>query len=75
MAGQHDVWAAWGTLILKRPYLKTCLTEICDITREISIAWYSLGRKSVQGHPHHPLYLRREAPMDPFDIESYLQGL
>jgi hypothetical protein len=66
------VWAAWGALIGKRPYLKTCLKDIADISRKYSIEWKTIGKKSIDGHPHHPLYLSHDLNLDSFDIEYYL---
>ena len=33
--------------------------------------WYTAGRRSVKGHPHHPLYLKATSPLDAFDIRAY----
>ncbi len=68
------VWAAWGTIIEKRPYLRNCVLDMVRIGEEYEAKWYSVGRKSVKGHPHHPLYLRRDALTEEFDIASYLKN-
>lgn len=68
------VWAAWGTIIEKRPYLKNCVLDMVRIGEEYGARWYSVGRRSVKGHPHHPLYLRRDALTEEFDIASYLEN-
>ncbi len=31
--------------------------------------------KNNDGHPHHPLYLRKDAEMKEFDIERYLKKM
>jgi hypothetical protein len=36
--------------------------------------WVSVGQKSKKGHPHHPLYLKKDSLTEDFDIEAYLQG-
>lgn len=69
------VWAAWGTLIEKRPYLKKCLKDIMDISRKYSINWQTIGMRSKAGHPHHPLYLNQKLSLEPFDIEGYLETI
>ena len=51
------VWAAWGTIIEKRPYLWTCLEDMIALGREYGAQWVTCGRRSKAGHPHHPLYL------------------
>lgn len=68
------VWAAWGTIIEKRPYLKDCVLDMVRLGREYDAKWYSVGKRSVKGHPHHPLYLRRDAPTEELDIVSYLEN-
>ena len=68
------VWAAWGTIIEKRPYLKDCVFDMVRLGREYGAKWYSVGKRSVKGHPHHPLYLRRDAPTEELDIVSYLEN-
>ena len=68
------VWEAWGTIIEKRPYLKDCVLDMVRLGREYGAKWYSVGKRSVKGHPHHPLYLRRDAPTEELDIVSYLEN-
>ena len=48
-----------------------------EIGRTCGAEWYTCGQRSKNGgHPHHPLYLRKDAKLDPFaDIEEYLQRL
>ncbi|OQY37652.1 MAG: hypothetical protein B6229_08035 [Spirochaetaceae bacterium 4572_7] len=72
--GNYDIWAAWGTLIEKRRYLLRCLRDIVDVTNS-NIKWYSVGDKSKAGHPHHPLYLKKELLFDPFYINNYLRDI
>lgn len=69
------VWAAWGTIIEKRPYLPDCVRDMVSIGREFGAHWLSAGRCSAKGHPHHPLYLRRDEKTEPFDIDSYLETM
>ena len=65
------VWAAWGTLIEKRPYLFDALEEMLDIGEEFHAQWLTFGARSKAGHPHHPLYLRRDSVPEPFDVRAY----
>ena len=67
-----SVWAAWGTIVEMRPYLKTCLREMVDISYRYDARWFSSGAISKKGHPHHPLYLRKDSTLDDFDMEKYL---
>ena len=66
------VWAAWGTIVEKREYLKRCLADMVDIGNEFGAEWYMTGKPSVKGHPHHPLYLRKDSVLERFDMEAYL---
>lgn len=65
-------WAAWGTLIEKRPYLLPCLKDICHIAQTMESTWVSMGKTSTKGHPHHPLYLSKTSEKNDFDIKGYL---
>lgn len=67
-----SVWAAWGTIVEMRPYLKDCLRDMVDISLEYKADWYSSGAISKKGHPHHPLYLKKDSGLDIFDMENYL---
>ena len=69
------LWAAWGTIIEKRPYLKDMVKEMIEIGIKYDATWYSVGKCSKKGHPHHPLYLRKDEKVMPFDIKSYISGL
>ena len=69
-----SVWAAWGTIIEMRPYLKDCLKEMLQIGKEFDACWYTSGAISKKGHPHHPLYLRKDSGLDLFDIEAYINN-
>ena len=69
------VWAAWGTIIEKRPYLRQCLLDMLEIGNSYGAKWYCAGRVSKKGHPHHPLYLRKDEVIRPFDTEAYLNAL
>jgi len=69
-----DVWAAWGTLIEKRNYLKSNLLDIYDICGE-NIQWYTIWNKSKKWHPHHPLYLKKTLKLEAFNIKEYIHNL
>lgn len=66
-----SVWAAWGNIIEKRDYLIPCVQDMIELGKKYNALWYSAGKKSVKGHPHHPLYLKSTTPLDVFDIENY----
>ena len=66
------MWAAWGTLIEKRPYLPGMMRRMVAITQRYDIPWVTFGKRSKAGHPHHPLYLRKDETPQPFDVQAYL---
>ena len=68
---EPTMWAAWGTLIEKRPYLFDALEEMLAIGEEFHAQWLTFGPRSKAGHPHHPLYLKATSPLDAFDIRAY----
>ena len=69
------VWAAWGTIIEKRPYLKECLKDMIAAGEEYGAHWVCAGKCSKKGHPHHPLYLRKDELIRPFPVTEYLECL
>ena len=53
-------------------YLPGLMREMVALTREKNIPWVTFGPRSKKGHPHHPLYLRKDSTPEPFDVENYL---
>ena len=66
------VWAAWGNIILKRDYLMDCVRDLLADGQAVDAQWYTAGPLLKSGHPHHPLYLKKDTPLLPFDIAAYL---
>ena len=73
--GAPAVWAAWGTIIEKRDYLPDCVRDMIAVGNARGARWYSAGKKSKKGHPHHPLYLRKDSLLEEFDVGGYLDSL
>jgi hypothetical protein len=46
-----------------------------EIGNEFGAEWFTVGKRSVKGHPHHPLYLKNNSPVESFDIENYVDTL
>ena len=67
------VWAAWGAIIEKRDYLADCVRDMVAVGKEYGVTWHCAGAVTKKGHPHHPLYLRKDELLKPFDVEGYLQ--
>ena len=74
IAEKPTVWAAWGTIIEKRDYLKDCLKDMIEAGEEYGAQWVCAGSVSKKGHPHHPLYLRKDEKIRPFDVVAYLDN-
>ena len=72
---QHPaVWAAWGNIIEKRDYLMDCMRDFAADGAAAGARWFKAGPPLKSGHPHHPLYLKRDTPLLDFDIAAYLQS-
>ena len=69
------IWAAWGTIIEKRGYLPDCVREMVSLGEEYGGHWLCAGKCSKKGHPHHPLYLRKDEKTREFDVIGYLEAL
>ena len=69
------VWAAWGTIIEKRDYLKDCVKDMIAAGEEFGARWVCAGKCSKKGHPHHPLYLRKDEVIRPFPVAEYLETI
>ncbi|MBO4213623.1 MAG: DUF1643 domain-containing protein [Lachnospiraceae bacterium] len=72
-AGENPaIWAAWGAIIEKRDYLKDCVADMVRIGNGYNAIWYKAGAVSKAGHPHHPLYLKKDSKIELFDVNDYL---
>ena len=75
LSREPAVWAAWGAIIEKRDYLPRCLRDMLAAGEEYGARWFCAGPISKKGHPHHPLYLRKDEILRPFDVAGYLECL
>ena len=69
------VWAAWGAIIEKRKYLPDCVRDLLAAGEDYGARWVCAGAITKKGHPHHPLYLRKDEKIKPFDVAGYLEML
>ena len=69
------VWAAWGAIIEKRKYLPDCVRDMLEAGKAFGANWYCAGAITKKGHPYHPLYLRKDEKLKPFDVSTYLDSL
>lgn len=76
LLGQTNmVWAAWGAVMETRGYLAACMRDFVQAGQKMGAQWYTAGQRSKKGHPHHPLYLRKDSTLDPFDVADYVNSL
>ena len=66
------VWAAWGSISEKRTYLTDCIADMTEAAAEAGAVWLRAGPLSRMGHPHHPLYLKKDTILEPFDADGYI---
>ncbi len=75
LSKQPSIWAAWGNIIEKRAYLPGCVQSMISLGERHHAAWFSAGKISKKGHPHHPLYLKSDTKLDAFDVAAYINQL
>ncbi len=75
LSRRNAVWAAWGAIIEKRKFLPGCVRDMLLAGEESGAEWFCAGAITKKGHPHHPLYLRKDEKLRPFDVRAYLDGL
>ena len=68
------IWAAWGAIIEKRSYLADCVRDMVEVGQNYGATWHCAGAITKKGHPHHPLYLRKDEKLKPVDVEGYLNS-
>ena len=69
------IWVAWGAIIEKRKYLPDCVRDMLAVGEEYGASWFCAGAITKKGHPHHPLYLKKDEKLKPFDVSAYLDKL
>ena len=69
------VWAAWGSIVNERDYLKSCVKEMIEIGERYNARWVHAGKLLKNGHPHHPLYLCKTTPFEDYNIKEYIESL
>lgn len=72
---EYDIWAAWGNLIKTREYLKDCLCQLAEVADTYQCKWFCVSDLTKEGHPRHPLYVKRDAKLKMFDIDKYLRDI
>lgn len=75
ISNEPTVWAAWGTIINERPYLKDCVNDMIKLGEKHNAKWVHAGKLLKAGHPHHPLYLSKISLFEDFNIHEYVDKL
>lgn len=75
LSKEPAVWAAWGAVMEKRDYLTDCVRDMVLAGMEYGARWYCAGALTKKGHPHHPLYLKKDEVLKPYDVVNYLETL
>ena len=58
-----------------KPAMVKFLRDMIAIGEEFHARWLCAGKRSKKGHPHHPLYLRKDEQVQPFPVKAYLESL
>ena len=61
------IWAAWGEIVVKRPYLTRARDALYQRLEKYAPQWRRFGELTVNGHPRHPLYLDYSWTLEPFE--------
>ena len=62
-----DVWCAWGNVIEKRQFLKNCVSDFIITGNKFAANWLQAEKTCKSGNPHHPLYLKSDTKLIPFE--------
>jgi hypothetical protein len=65
-------WAAWGSDITLRPYLKQALLQLNGVVLKLNGKWVQFGSLTQKNHPRHPSRLAYAWQFKEFDIATYL---
>ena len=50
-----------------------CMRDFAADGEAVGAQWFTAGPLLKSGHPHHPLYLKRDTALLDFDIQAYLE--
>ncbi len=76
-SAQHPptFWAAWGSDIVLRPYLKQSMLELNEMVERLNGNWVQFGELTQKKHPRHPSRLRYAWDFKEFDFAKYKKSL
>ena len=62
------IWAAWGELVMNRPYLYRTRDELFQRLAKYNPQWRRFGELTVNGHPRHPRGLSYSWTLEPYEL-------
>ena len=66
-------WAAWGSDISSRDYLKVTLLQLNESVIKLGGQWVKFGPLNAKNHPRHPSRLTYAWTFSKFDMDKYLE--
>ena len=61
------IWAAWGELVMNRPYLYRTRDELFQRLAKYNPQWRRFGELTANGHPRHPRGLSYSWTLEPYE--------
>jgi hypothetical protein len=68
------IWAAWGNLLLTRPYLINCVKALIDVLGKGQRKWVKCGTLTQKDNPRHPLFLKVNQHFTDFNVKEWLDA-
>ena len=62
------LWAAWGELVMNRPYLYRTRDELFQRLAKYNPQWRRFGELTANGHPRHPRGLSYSWTLEPYEL-------
>jgi hypothetical protein len=62
------IWAAWGELVVNRPYLLRARDELYQRLEKYAPQWRRFGELTANGHPRHPRGLSYSWTLEPYEL-------
>ena len=62
------IWAAWGELVMNRPYLYRTRDQLFQRLAKYNPQWRRFGELTANGHPRHPRGLSYSWTLEPYEL-------
>jgi hypothetical protein len=67
----RDIWAAWGTDLIKRDYIRSSAINLILSLTNLEPTWIHYGELTKAGHPRHPSRSSYAWKFSPFNAQLY----